>query len=205
MTSRKPGDVPSLLRALARTGCLSHAVEESPGITIERARSLLEWAADTIARSGLHPPPVQVCFGAKGEKAPECLRVFTDGAARGNPGPAAAGAVLLDPQGKEVERFGRYLGKTTNNVAEYEGVIMALARAAELGARRVELFTDSELLVRQLSGRYKVRAAHLQPLFRRTVELLGSFDEAKVRHVPRSENVEADAMANKAIDDGIST
>ena len=109
--------------------------------------------------------------------------------------------MILDESGEVVDSLRRFLGTTTNNVAEYEGVILGLARALDLGAKRVELYCDSELLVRQISGRYKVRAAHLRPLFETVTELLREFDSYSLRHVPREKNAEADALANEAIDD----
>jgi ribonuclease HI len=132
------------------------------------------------------------------------LRIHTDGAARGNPGPAGAGAVLLDGDGNIVARAGRFLGRATNNVAEYEGVLLGLRHAAELGATDVEILTDSELLVRQIAGRYRVRAPHLKPLFEEVQALLRRFERHAVRHVRREENAEADAMANRAIDERLS-
>ena len=130
--------------------------------------------------------------------------VYCDGAARGNPGPAGAGVVLQSPSGEVLERAGRYLGETTNNVAEYEALILGLERAAERGAREVHVMADSELMVRQLQGRYKVKAPHLKPLYERARALMGRFDRVVVRHVPRARNAAADQMANRAIDERLS-
>jgi ribonuclease HI len=128
------------------------------------------------------------------------LLVHTDGAARGNPGPAGAGAILTTPEGDVVAEIAEGLGETTNNVAEYTAVILGLERAAALGALEVTVRTDSQLLVQQLAGRYRVRAAHLQPLFRRVRELAASFDRVRFEHVPRAANAEADRLANAGVD-----
>ncbi|HXX31371.1 MAG TPA: ribonuclease HI family protein [Myxococcaceae bacterium] len=129
------------------------------------------------------------------------LRVFSDGAARGNPGPAGAGAVLALPSGEVVERLGLYLGRQTNNHAEYMGAILGLKRARALGADEVELVTDSQLLIRQLAGQYRVRSPTLRPLYEEAHALLEAFQRHLLTHVPREENREADVMSNRAIDE----
>ena len=134
------------------------------------------------------------------EARPVRTRLFTDGAARGNPGPAGAGAVIISPEGHVVAKLGKYLGETTNNVAEYTGLILGLKRAKAMGLRELEVLADSELLVKQLSGEYKVKADHLQPLHDEAKALLKAFDVIDVRHIPREENEAADEMSNKAID-----
>jgi ribonuclease HI len=128
-------------------------------------------------------------------------RLYTDGAARGNPGPAGAGAVILNPEGHIVAKLGKFLGEATNNVAEYMGLILGLKRAKAMGIRELEVFADSELLVKQLSGDYAVKAEHLAPLHAEAKGLLGGFDWIQVRHIPREENAQADLMSNRAIDE----
>lgn len=128
------------------------------------------------------------------------LVLRTDGAARGNPGPSAAGVVIERTDGRVVARLGRLLGHGTNNEAEYRAVIVALEEARELGAEEVEVRTDSELLARQLLGRYKVKAPNLKPFFEKARALLRGFRRSDVRHVPREENTEADRLANLALD-----
>ena len=127
---------------------------------------------------------------------------YSDGASRGNPGPAAAGAVIYDPEGHEVHRIARRLGTATNNEAEYRAAIAALEAALALGARRLELRMDSELVARQMSGRYRVRNPRLARLYARMLALREQFDEVVVRHVPRTENRVADALANQALTQG---
>jgi ribonuclease HI len=128
------------------------------------------------------------------------LIVHCDGAARGNPGPAGAGAFLTTPDGTVVAEVAEGLGETTNNVAEYTAAIRGLERAAELGAREVELRSDSLLLVNQLTGRFKVKTPHLQPLHRRVRQLAAGFDRVTFEHVPRERNVDADRLANAGVD-----
>jgi ribonuclease HI len=134
------------------------------------------------------------------EARPARTRLFTDGAARGNPGPAGAGAVIISPEGHVVAKVGKYLGETTNNVAEYTGLILGLKRAKAMGLRELEVLADSELLVKQLSGEYAVKADHLRPLHDEAQALLKGFDQIELRHVPREENTAADEMSTRAID-----
>lgn len=123
----------------------------------------------------------------------------TDGGARGNPGPAGAGIVLEVEDGATV-RAGRYLGVTTNNVAEYEALVWGLENARALGVGELAVYADSELVVRQLTGEYRVKNPGLKPLHERALSLMRSFDRVEVRYVPREENRAADEMANAAMD-----
>ena len=134
------------------------------------------------------------------ERGSDWWVVYSDGASRGNPGPASMGAVVIDPTGKVVHEVSEKLGITTNNVAEYRGLIAGLEAALALGARLVEVRMDSELLVRQAIGRYKVKNPGLIPLHNRVVGLRSRFDEVVFRHVPREQNKHADALANRALD-----
>jgi ribonuclease HI len=131
------------------------------------------------------------------------LRVYSDGAARGNPGPAGAGAVLLDDTGNVIAELGRYLGDQTNNVAEYEGLLLGLRRALALGASEIEVLADSQLVIRQLAGVYRVRNAGLRPLFDEAKRLLARFRRVELRHIPREMNGAADEMSNRAIDENL--
>jgi ribonuclease HI len=125
---------------------------------------------------------------------------YSDGASRGNPGPASYGAVVIDPSGNVRHEASEKLGRATNNVAEYRGLIAALEAALALGARRVEARMDSELLVLQAIGRYRVKNPGLIPLHNRVLNLRGQFKEVVFKHVPRSLNKHADALANRALD-----
>jgi ribonuclease HI len=124
----------------------------------------------------------------------------SDGGARGNPGPAGAGFVI-EVDGRQVCGGGRFLGIATNNVAEYEALIWGLENVHSLGHREVAVFADSELLVKQINGAYKVKNAGLKPLFARAMALLKTFDVYKVSHVRREDNCEADGFANAAMDE----
>lgn len=124
----------------------------------------------------------------------------SDGGARGNPGPAGAGFVI-EVDGQIVCSGGRYLGETTNNIAEYEALIWGLENVRALGYAQVSVFADSELLVKQINGDYKVKNAGLKPLFARTLALLRGFNSFDVGHVRREHNKAADAMANAAMDE----
>ncbi|MCS7016789.1 MAG: ribonuclease HI family protein [Gemmatales bacterium] len=128
------------------------------------------------------------------------LTIHIDGAARGNPGPAAFGAVYTR-DGQVVLEEKQYVGKTTNNVAEYLALLHALGRALELGAHHVHVFSDSELLVRQLMGIYQVRDPKLQQLYEQAQELIRQFHEFRISHVPRKQNRHADKLCNQALDE----
>jgi len=128
------------------------------------------------------------------------LNIHTDGGARGNPGPAGAGVVIFDEKGRELFAGGFYLGETTNNAAEYQGLIRALEQAATLNGDELDIAMDSELIVRQINGQYRVKNANLKPLYERAKELMDSFKTIVVRHVYREQNARADMLVNKAID-----
>jgi len=126
--------------------------------------------------------------------------LYCDGASRGNPGPAGAGAMLVDPSGEIRAQAGEYLGQTTNNVAEYRALLLGLKMAQNLGVKKLQVFADSELLVRQLNGSYRVKAPHLLPLWQEAKKELQKFKAHAITHVPREENAPADGLANQAID-----
>lgn len=129
------------------------------------------------------------------------LRLHVDGASRGNPGEAGFGVQVCAGDGRELAGLYGYLGKATNNVAEYQALLHGLRFALERGAREVEVFSDSELLVRQLEGRYRVKNPGLLPLFREAKALMARFERVRLAHVPREQNREADALANRAVDE----
>jgi len=128
------------------------------------------------------------------------LVVHVDGGSRGNPGPAAAAAVLSTPDGDVVDEAARTLGSTTNNVAEYRGLLLGLERAAALGATEVEVINDSELIAHQVTGRYKVKHPDMKPLHAEALRALGGFERWSIRPVPRAQNADADALVNQALD-----
>jgi ribonuclease HI len=128
------------------------------------------------------------------------LVIHVDGGARGNPGPAAVGAVIADPDGQVVDELAERIGVATNNVAEYRAVLLAISRAAELGADEVELINDSELVAKQLTGAYKVKHPAMKPLYEQARAGLGRFHRWSIRSVPRAQNARADALVNEALD-----
>jgi ribonuclease HI len=134
------------------------------------------------------------------EQSRRDLVLYTDGAARGNPGPAGAGVHIETRDGGVVDEIAEYLGETTNNVAEYRALLLALERARDLGGREIEIRSDSELMVRQMTGRYRVRNSALLPLYERASELASAFASVAYVHVRRDRNRAADRLANAAID-----
>lgn len=128
------------------------------------------------------------------------LRIFTDGGARGNPGPAGIGVVIYDESGKIIKKFGKFLGEKTNNEAEYEAVIAALKSASEFGASQVTIYLDSELVARQLNSIYKVKNLRMQELALKVRNLETKFKKVSYKTIPREKNERADALVNEAID-----
>jgi ribonuclease HI len=129
------------------------------------------------------------------------LRVNVDGGARGNPGPAAIGAVVQNGDGEVLEERGERIGVATNNVAEYRALLLGIERAAERGASELELIGDSELIVRQVKGEYKVKDATLRELHAEVKRALAPFETWSIRHVRREQNAAADRLVNAALDD----
>jgi ribonuclease HI len=128
-------------------------------------------------------------------------RANIDGGSRGNPGPASYGVVIRDPRGQVVAKLKKYIGRMTNNVAEYYGLIAALDYAQSHGIRALRIESDSELLVKQMRGQYKVKSPELRPLFERARKMAQSFESFRIDHVYREQNAEADALANEALDE----
>jgi ribonuclease HI len=126
--------------------------------------------------------------------------VYVDGGARGNPGPAAAAAVVTTADGEELAERSAYVGEATNNVAEYRALLLGLELARELGAREVDVVNDSELVSRQIGGEYRVKHAGLKPLYLEAIAALRGFDRWSVRSVPREGNERADRLVNEALD-----
>ena len=177
-TSRDPVQV---LRHLAGTLDIKKTLAAFPGLTREDLAGIL----------------TEVAGADKG--TPLTATMWVDGAARGNPGPAGAGVILEMTDGT-VERLGEYLGEATNNVAEYKALLMGVQMAARLGVGELLVKSDSELIVKQLNGLYKVKNPALQELYFSTIKAISSFEKVTFTHVPRDENKEADRMANLAID-----
>ncbi len=128
--------------------------------------------------------------------------IYSDGASKGNPGDAGIGVVISDEKGKVLREVADYIGEQTNNVAEYSALIRGLKEAADLGATQIAICTDSELLARQLTGVYKVKAPNLKPLFEQAVTLLRAFERVSISHVVREYNKRADELANEGVKKG---
>ncbi len=142
-------------------------------------------------------PPVQ----QSARRSVASVRVHIDGASRGNPGPAGIGVAFLGPDGTVIERLHRGIGEATNNVAEYSALLAALEQAETMGVKELEVYSDSELLVRQLQGRYQVKHPSLRPLYAAAKTRIATLRRFAIHHVPRELNAEADRLANRGIDE----
>jgi len=176
-----------LLRAIYRALQWEELCRLAPGVSRERVDELFRRLSAALPPAGAGPA------GPAGES--ERATLHCDGASRGNPGPAAIGMVLRAPDGRTLQAWGARIGTATNNAAEYRALIAGLEEALQLGVKEIEVASDSELLVRQLSGRYRVRNPGLAALHARAMELLGRFRAWQARHVQREENAEADRLA----------
>lgn len=186
-----------VLRTLAQHLDDALLIQLFPGASPGTIREIIA-EADSATSTTRQEPAASSSSAAPA--TPGRCRLFTDGASRGNPGHAGAGAVLFGADGSELAARSSYLGTCTNNVAEYKALLIGLQSARDLGCRSLEIFLDSELIVRQIQGRYKVKNAALKPLFDQVQTYLVDLDEWRVRHVPRAQNARADALANKGID-----
>jgi ribonuclease HI len=189
-----PPSEESVLRHLAQTLSITKTLKRFPSLT---ARDLQQIFLHSAERSGMNqkspatgPPP---------KEFPE-LFIHADGASRGNPGEAGAGAVISDSRGRTLKELKCFLGMASNNTAEYQALILALEKALELGARSITVFLDSELVVRQIRGEYRVREPHLKALHQKAQEILNHFSRYSILSIPREENRRADQLANEAID-----
>ena len=197
MSGQRPS-LSELLRVIAEEESLDRTLSRFPGLSRTDLVGVLLGRPATSHPAPSRPPPSGPTHLVQPHRK---LRVSSDGAARGNPGLAGAGAVVFDEQGHVLERLGKFLGRQTNNVAEYQGLLLGLRRARELGAEELEVVADSELMIRQLSGTYQVRAPPLRELHSEALSLLKAFRKVKLVHVPRAQNADADEMSNRAIDE----
>lgn len=154
------------------------------------------------SESSIHPATKHL-FGPRENPPEHFLIAYTDGGARGNPGPAGYGVVLKDEAGRKVAGLSEYLGHRTNNFAEYQGLIAALEYAIEHGPKALKVISDSELLVKQIKGIYKVKNLTLQDLHARAKQLISHLDWFSIDHALREHNQEADRLANEAMDRGM--
>ena len=142
-------------------------------------------------------------FGGSGRGSAEWVTAYCDGGSRGNPGPAGFGVYIEGPAGEKLAELSEYLGRTTNNVAEYSGLLAALEWTLRAGHRRLRVIADSELMVRQMQGRYKVASPDLRPLYEEAKRRVAQLDAFRVEHVLRGKNQKADRLANLAMDRGM--
>jgi len=188
-----------ILKAVHRLIPWEGLYDALPDVTREQVDSLFREFSEHLARRADAGP--EATSTPDGE-ALTCARgatvvLNTDGASRGNPGPAGIGVVISLPDGTELLSWGEGIGRATSNVAEYRALVAGLEKARELGAARVELRSDSELLVRQLNGIYRVKSPRLKPLYEQVRNMLGRFEGWKARHVPRGRNTAADSLASR--------
>ena len=127
------------------------------------------------------------------------VEIYIDGGSRGNPGPAGIGVVILDERGKKIKDIAKYIGETTNNIAEYNALLYGLEEALIIRADEILINMDSELVAKQLSGDYRVKDSNIKPLFERALNMLKSFKGFEIKHIKREKNKEADKLLNKAI------
>jgi formyltetrahydrofolate-dependent phosphoribosylglycinamide formyltransferase len=132
----------------------------------------------------------------------EAITIYTDGGSRGNPGPAAGAFIICDPAGKQICAEAKFLPKATNNIAEYTALAEALRKAATLDAKKIKIFSDSELMVKQINGEYKVKNENLRELYNQCLDLLAEIKSWQITHIPREKNKLADKLVNRAIDAG---
>jgi ribonuclease HI len=183
----KSRDKRAVLETLAGGFSVEKVLEKYPAWTADDVRTLLLEAARSYPVDGAEMPPGTVV-------------AFIDGASRGNPGEAGYGVVFRDTEGKTLAELSGYLGKTTNNVAEYSALLAALEEALSRGWKSLRIMADSELLVRQLRGVYRVKSPNLVELYTKGLALCGSLESWSVEHVRREGNTRADELANQAID-----
>jgi ribonuclease HI len=198
-------DPRAVLEALAASLDAAEVLARFPGLSREELRGLVREVAGKLPRGHGRAAATSPLAGASGRRPlardwPTEVRAYIDGAARGNPGEAGAGVVFEDGSGTPLERIARYLGRATNNTAEYQALLVALARARDAGVRHLRVFSDSELLVNQVNGRYRTKVAHLQQYLQEAIRLMREIGRVDVAHVRRDLNAEADALANEAID-----
>ena len=182
------------LKNLAETLDLAKTMKDFPEVNSQDIRLFLLKLADNFKTTRHIPTSAHLMSESS------TVNIYVDGASRGNPGEAGVGFIIVTTDGKVLKEAGRYLGRTTNNVAEYQALIIALKEAKSLGAEAIKIFADSELMVKQIKGEYKVKSAGLLPLYQEAKALLMEFSRYDIIHINREKNTEADRLANQAID-----
>ncbi len=181
-----------VLKDLAETLDFAEVLKRNPELSKNDARHFLLEMADGF-----------ICKAAKKHQTPDAkhLIINVDGASRGNPGKAGIGAVIRGSDNTIIERVSKYIGIATNNIAEYQALILALETAKQIGAEKISIYSDSELMVKQIKGEYRVKNEGLKPLYQKAIGLLKDFKAYGIIHVEREKNKEADKLANQAIDE----
>jgi ribonuclease HI len=154
---------------------------------------------------GINQEQIQLSFdsGKKSVSDAKELILYTDGASRGNPGPAAIGCVINNLENQNLQEYGEYIGSATNNIAEYRALLKGIDIALQFSPERISIFCDSELLVKQMTGIYKTKDANMRKFKEQAVEKLSGIKSYKITHIPRNKNKRADELANKALDKAV--
>jgi ribonuclease HI len=196
-------DPRAVLEALAASLDAAEVLSRFPGLAREQLRGIVRDAAVRLPRTAPRAAPATAPATAPAGAAaawPEEVTVHIDGGSRGNPGEAGVGVYFQDSSGVPLQGIARYIGRATNNTAEYQALLIALARAREAGVKHLKVFSDSELLVNQVNGRYRTTVPHLQQFLQEAIRLMRQIGRVDVAHVRREFNKEADALANEAMD-----
>jgi ribonuclease HI len=199
-------DPRAVLEALAASLDAGEVLSRFPGLARDQLRGIVSDAAARLPRSATRPTTAPAKRAVPGPATgtavpwPEEVTVHIDGGARGNPGEAGVGVYFQDRSGVHLESIARYIGRATNNTAEYQALLLALARARDAGVKHLRVFSDSELLVNQVNGRYRTTVPHLQQFLQEAIRLMREIGRVDVAHVRREQNKEADALANEAMD-----
>jgi ribonuclease HI len=199
-------DPRAVLEALAASLDAGDVLSRFPGLAREQLRGIVREAAGRLPRAATRLTATAATPAASAAAAgvagtwPEEVIAHVDGGSRGNPGEAGAGVYFQDRAGAPLQSISRYIGRATNNTAEYQALLIALARAREAGVKHLRVFSDSELLVNQVNGRYRTTVPHLQQFLQEAIRLMREIGRVDVAHVRREMNKEADALANEAMD-----
>jgi len=196
-------DPRAVLEALAASLDAAEVLSRFPGLAREQLRGMVREAAGRLPRAASRSTPAPATGAASAAGAgvwPGEVTVHIDGGSRGNPGEAGVGVFFQDCSGAPLQSIARYIGRATNNTAEYQALLIALARARDAGVKHLRVFSDSELLVNQVNGRYRTKVPHLQQFLQEAIRLMREIGRVDVAHVRREQNAEADALANEAMD-----
>ena len=199
MNANTPSDR-ELLRAVYRRLNVDALLKDFPGMDPAYVKAFFRRVFETLPEDARDSAEGDAS-AAPAEQADRVI-LYTDGGSRGNPGPAGFGVVVTDPAGRVLAERDVFMGRASNNEAEYGGLVAGLELCHDMGAQNVLIRADSQLMIRQINGEYKVKSPNLKPLFEQARALLGHFPQWRAEHVRREQNKLADALANKAMDRG---